>query len=187
MPHPHLQTSPDYPRRDLPGYRIRHADRSSRGSCRRFGFEMGCLVCAPADDRSLLLKPYGKVPLCLLRFALAEDFGHEGRAARADHEADAAQHHDKRHHEVDGREWRLAGEVRHEEAVYYAVDRREDHHHDRRQHEAQQLLIRKMVRKLNLRLFHLYVQPCSAAIPPFFGYALDCLAFTQPLLQQAAE
>ena len=57
MPHPHLQTSPDYPRRDLPGYRIRHADRSSRGSCRRFGFEMGYLVCAPADDRSFLLKP----------------------------------------------------------------------------------------------------------------------------------
>ena len=43
--------------RDLPGYRIRHADRSSRGSCRRFGFEMGYLVCAPADDRSFLLKP----------------------------------------------------------------------------------------------------------------------------------
>ena len=64
MPHPHLQTSPDYPRRDLPGCRIRRADRSSRGSCRRFGFEMGCLVCTPADDRSLLLKPYGKIPLC---------------------------------------------------------------------------------------------------------------------------
>ena len=119
-----------YPRRDLPGCRIRRADRSSRGSCRRFGFEMGCLVCTPADDRSLLLKPYGKIPLCLLRLALAEDFGHEGRAARADHEADAAQHHDKRHHEVDGREWRLPGEVRHEQAVYHAVDRREDHHHD---------------------------------------------------------
>ena len=38
MPHPHLQTNPDYPRRDLPGCRIRRADRSSRGSCRRFDF-----------------------------------------------------------------------------------------------------------------------------------------------------
>ena len=57
MPHPHLQTSPDYPRRDLPGCRIRRADRSSRGSCHQFGFEMGYLVCAPADDRSFLLKP----------------------------------------------------------------------------------------------------------------------------------
>jgi len=57
MPHPHLQTNPDYPRRDLPGCHIRHADRSSRGSCRRFGFEMGCLVCTPADDRLFLLKP----------------------------------------------------------------------------------------------------------------------------------
>ena len=52
MPHPHLQTNPDYPRRDLPGCRIRRADRSSRGSCRRFGFEMGCLICTPADDRA---------------------------------------------------------------------------------------------------------------------------------------
>ena len=99
---------------------------------------------------------------------LARNAGNKSAAAcRADHEADAAQHHDKRHHEVDGREGRLPGEVRHEQPVYHAVDRREDHHHDRRQHEAQQLLIRKMVRKLNLRLFHLYVQPCSAAIPPF--------------------
>lgn len=57
MPHPHLQTNPDYPRRDLLGCHIRRADRSSRGSCRRFGFEMGCLVCTPADDRSFLLKP----------------------------------------------------------------------------------------------------------------------------------
>ena len=130
---------------------------------------------------------HGKIAVGFLLPALAERFGDKCSAARADHEADAAQHHDKRHHEVDGCEGRLAGEVRHEEAVYYAVDRREDHHHDRRQHEAQQLLIRKMVRKLNLRIFHLYVQPCSAAIPPFFGYALDRLAFTQPLLQQAAE
>ena len=55
---PHLQTNPDYPRRDLLGCHIRRADRSSRGSCRRFGFEMGCLACTPADDRSFLLKPY---------------------------------------------------------------------------------------------------------------------------------
>lgn len=58
MPHPHLQTNPDYPRRDLPGCRIRRADRSSRDSCRRFGFEMGCLVCTPADDKLFLLTPY---------------------------------------------------------------------------------------------------------------------------------
>ena len=58
MPHPHLQTNPDYPRRDLPGCRIRRADRSSRGSCRRFGFEMGCLVCTPADDKLPLSTPY---------------------------------------------------------------------------------------------------------------------------------
>ena len=31
MPHPHFQTNPDYPRRDLLGCHIRHADRSSRG------------------------------------------------------------------------------------------------------------------------------------------------------------
>ena len=57
MPHPHLQTNPDYPRRDLLGCHIRRADRSSRGSCRRFGFEMGCLVCTPVDDRLFLLTP----------------------------------------------------------------------------------------------------------------------------------
>ena len=57
MPHPHLQTNPDYPRRDLLGCHIRHADRSSRDSCRWFGFEMGCLVCTSANDRSFLLKP----------------------------------------------------------------------------------------------------------------------------------
>ena len=58
MPHPHLQTNPDYPRRDLLGCHIRRVDRSSRGSCRRFGFEMGYLVCAPADDKLSLSTPY---------------------------------------------------------------------------------------------------------------------------------
>ena len=58
MPHPHLQTSPGYPRRDLLGCHIRRADRSSRGSCRRFGFEMEYLVCTPADDKLSLSTPY---------------------------------------------------------------------------------------------------------------------------------
>ena len=57
MPHPHLQTNPDYPRRDLRGGQSRPPDRSSRDSCRGCGFEMGCFVCSPANDRSFLLKP----------------------------------------------------------------------------------------------------------------------------------
>ena len=58
MPHPHLQTNPDYPRRDLTGYCTRRADQSSCGSCRRVDFEMGCLACTPADDKLFLLTPY---------------------------------------------------------------------------------------------------------------------------------
>ncbi len=58
MPHPHLQTNPDYPRRDLTGYCTRRADQSSCGSCRRVDFEMGCLACTPADDKLSLSTPY---------------------------------------------------------------------------------------------------------------------------------
>ena len=58
MPRPHLQTSPDYPRRDLTGYCTRRVDQSSCGSCRRVDFEMGCLVCTPADDKLSLSTPY---------------------------------------------------------------------------------------------------------------------------------
>ena len=84
--------------------------------------------------------------------ALAHFHGDERRAARSEHEADAAEDHQQRHNEVDGGKRRFPGVVRHEEAVHDAVDRREDHHHDRRQCEAQQSGIGKMIRKLNFHL-----------------------------------
>ena len=43
--------------------------------------------------------------------ALAEQLGDERCAARADHKADAAEHHDERHDQIDRREGGLSGEV----------------------------------------------------------------------------
>ena len=81
----------------------------------------------------------------VLRIALAQNFGYQRRAAGADHEAHAAQDHDKRHHQIHRSEGRFAHEVGYEQPVHHAVDGREHHHHHGRQREAQQLAIGKVV------------------------------------------
>ena len=75
----------------------------------------------------------------------AELFCNQRAAAGSEHEARTAENHQDRHDEVDSGKGRFAREVRDEEAVYHAVDGREDHHDDRRRGEAQQPPDGKMI------------------------------------------
>ena len=63
---------------------------------------------------------------------LAHGLGHQGGAARPQHEAAATQNLQEGPYEVDGGEGGLAYEIGHEKTVYYAVDGGEDHHNDGR-------------------------------------------------------
>ena len=97
---------------------------------------------------------HGEGAVGLVLLALAQQLGHEGRAACADHKAHTAQDHDEGHDQIDGGEGGLPGEVGDEQAVHHAVDGREDHHADGWQREAQQLGIREVVGKANGLLRH---------------------------------
>ena len=96
---------------------------------------------------------HGKIAVGFLLPALAERFGDKCSAARADHEADAAQHHDKRHDQIDRRKGRLSGKVRDEQPVHHAVDRRKDHHDNGREDKLEQFSIGKVIGQSDL-LFH---------------------------------
>ena len=97
---------------------------------------------------------HGEIAVCFFRLLFAERFGDQCAAARAEHETDAAEDHDKRHDEVDGCKRRFADKVGDAETVHNAVDRGEDHHDDRRQNKAKQFFIGKMIGKLNSHLLH---------------------------------
>ena len=75
----------------------------------------------------------------------AELFCNQRAAAGSEHEARTAENHQDRHDEVDSGKGRFAREVRDKEAVYHAIDRREDHHDDRRRSKAQKTPDGKMV------------------------------------------
>ena len=67
-----------------------------------------------------------------LTVALTERIRDNGGAARAEHEAHRGHYHQKRPGEVDRFKRNVPGEIRHEEPVHHAVDRREYHHGDGR-------------------------------------------------------
>ena len=113
---------------------------------------------------------HGKIAFGLLLVALAEDLGHERRAARADHEADAAEHHNERHDQIDGRERGLTGIIGDEQPVHHAVDRGEDHHDDGREDKLQQLPVGKMVGKLDGSFHRFFSRRQGAAL--LFRYSL---------------
>ena len=89
---------------------------------------------------------HGEILVCVLLVALAQHAGDQRRAACAEHKAHCAQNDEKRHNQVDGRERRFSGEIRHEQPVHHAVDGREHHHDNRRQDEAEQPSVGKVVR-----------------------------------------
>ena len=79
------------------------------------------------------------------RLLFAELFRDQRAAAGSKHEARTAEDHQNRHDEVDGCKGRFACEVRDKEAVYHAVDGRENHHDDRRCGKAQKPPDGKMI------------------------------------------
>ena len=88
---------------------------------------------------------HGKIAVGFLLLTLAKRLRDECGAARADHEADAAQYHNERHDQIDRRKGRLSGEIRDEKPVHHAVDRCKDHHNDGRQYKSEQFSIGKMI------------------------------------------
>ena len=93
---------------------------------------------------------HGEDLVCLFLLALAERFGDERAAARANHEAEGGERHDDGEDEVQRGEGILADKVRNEKAVDNAVNRGDDHHENAGRDKAQQLLIGEMIGKGNL-------------------------------------
>ena len=88
---------------------------------------------------------HGEGAVGFVLFALAQQLGHQGGAAGANHKAHAAQDHHEGHDQVYGGKGRFAHEIGDEQTIHHAVDGGEDHHADGGKREAQQLAIREMI------------------------------------------
>ena len=89
-------------------------------------------------------------PVCTVLIAGAQRHGNKGAAARADHEAEAAQHLDIGVDEVQRRKRRFTCIVRDKEAVHDGVDGGKDHHDNGRCRKFQQPPGSKVVGQLDL-------------------------------------
>ena len=88
---------------------------------------------------------HGEIAVGLLLVAFAHGARDNGAAACTQHEAERADDHRHREHDVDRAERKVADQVGYEQAVHHAVNRGNHHHDDGRQREPEQLAVGKMV------------------------------------------
>ena len=96
-------------------------------------------------DTKRKLHQKGEIRTRFFVFALAERTRNDGAAARAQHEAHCAHNHQKGHNQIDGGKGRFPREIRNEQPVHNAVNRRKNHHTNAWKHEFQQRGIMKMI------------------------------------------
>lgn len=98
----------------------------------------------------------------LFLVSLAQRFGDQRAAARAEHKAHRPQEHQERHDEIHRRERAFTHKVGHKKAVHHAVDGSEHQHDHGGEGKPQKFFTGEMIRETNLRRV-----PFVTAVPSF--------------------